>query len=301
MKIVSILLLSLVFYMFKPAPVFSQTTASGFALSPPFIEVALKKEASQSSYIIELANHTASHQNFHLSVVDFGSLDESGGVAFLGTGGKLERKYSLASWVSLEKNVLEIESGTSQKIKVTLVNKESLSPGGHYAAVVATLNPQKDGVKTISLNSALASLIFVKKIGGEIYQLNLVGKEIRSKPLGLPHEIALRFQNSGNVHVAARGTIQVTDPRKKVISKGVINQESALILPESFRVFPTKLERLGLPFLPGNYTLTISYRYDGKANFEEIASSFFYPGILGIAGIIIATVFSIIIITRKKK
>lgn len=273
--------------IFNSSSVFAQATTSGFTLSPPFKEVELKKEASQSSYFIEITNNTSVHQTLHLSVVDFGSLDESGGVAFLGKGEKLERKYGLASWVSLEKDVVEIESGKSQKIKITIVNKESLSPGGHYAAIVASLQSQKEKGENIALNAAFSSLIFVKKIGGEIYRLDLVGKEIRSRWFGLPSKISLRFQNSGNVHLVPRGIITLADPRNTMISKGIINPESGIILPESFRLYHTSLDQLAWPIWPGFYSLHIQYRYAGKEDFASNSSSFFYPGITGLVIIVI--------------
>lgn len=288
MKLVTVLLLSLIFYLVNPATTFSQTTASGFTLSPPFKEITLPKDASQSSYFIEIANNTPVHQTLFLSVVDFGSLDESGGVAFLGSGPEiLERKYSLTSWVSLEKNVLEIETGKTQKLKVTLINKESLSPGGHYAAVVATLNSQKEKGRNISLNAAFSSLIFVKKTGGEIYLLDLVGKEIQSRWLEIPQKIALRFQNRGNVHLVPRGTVTITDPKGTIINKGVINTESGIILPESFRVYHTTLDRLAWPILPGFYALNIQYRHEGRDDYVKDSFAFFFPGIAGIVAFVI--------------
>ena len=302
MKAIIILFFLTISVFTNLTPVFAQTGTSGFTLSPPFKEIELKKEASQSSYFIEITNNTPSHQTLYLSVVDFGSLDESGGVAFLGTGPEiLERKYSLAFWVSFEKDILEIESGKSEKLKVTIMNKESLSPGGHYAAIVsATKSPKEEG-RNVSLNTAFSSLIFVKKTGGEIYRLDLVEKEIRSRWLDLPDKISLRFQNSGNVHLVPRGTVIITDPRGKVISKGIINGESGIILPESFRLYQTVLERLSLPFLPGTYRLNIDYRYEGSENFVNNSLAFFSPGIGGIAALLIILFAMFLIFIRIKK
>lgn len=262
-------------------PAFSQTTASGFTLSPPFKEIELKKEASQSSYFIEITNNTPAHQTLFLSVVDFGSLDESGGVAFLGTRPEiLERKYSLASWVTLEKDVLELEAQKPQRLKVTIVNKESLSPGGHYAAVVATSKPLPERKENnILLSYAFASLIFAKKIGGEKYQLDLVGKEVQWRWFSIPKQIRLRFQNSGNVHLIPRGVITIADPAGRLISKGIFNQESSFILPETFRIFPVELQTMKLPFIPGRYQLMVKYRYQGKEDYQSVEESFFFIGI----------------------
>lgn len=301
MKIVTVLLLSWVFYLLNPVATFAQTKTYGFTLSPLFKEIILEKEASQSSFFIEITNNTSTHQTLYLSVVDFGSLDESGGVAFLGTGSEiLEKKYSLASWVSLEKDVLEIDSGKSLEVKVTIVNKESLSPGGHYAAVVISTKSPKEEGGNVSLNAAFASLIFVKKTGGERYKLDLVGKEIVSRRLGLPNKIALRFQNSGNVHLVPRGIIILADPKGKVISRGIINPESGLILPESFRIYHTTLDRLTLPLFPGFYELNIQYRYEGKEDFTKDSFTFFFPGIAGVASFVMILLIVFLTLFKKK-
>lgn len=302
MKIFTLLFL-LLFSVINPDPVAAQKETSGLTLSPPFKEITLKNEASQSSYFIEITNQTSKGQILYLSVVDFGSLNESGGVAFLGTEREiLERKYSLASWVSLEKDTLEVESGKAQKIKVTIINKESLSPGGHYAAVVATLNSGKEESRNISLNAAFASLIFVKKTGGEIYRLDLIEKEIHSNLFNLPDKIDLRFQNRGNVHVVPRGTVTVADSKGTIISRGIINPESGIILPESFRLYQTVLDRLNLPLLPGFYALNIQYRYEGREDFTRDSSAFFYPGIIGIAApIVLLVIFLILFKIRLEK
>ncbi|MFZ5845074.1 MAG: hypothetical protein ACOY0S_01250 [Patescibacteria group bacterium] len=300
MRILFVLLYVLLYSLINSTVAFANTTNSGLSLSPPFKEIELAKDTTQSTFFIEIANNTTALQTLYLSVVDFGTLDESGGVAFLGIQGeKLERKYSLASWVSLEKDIIEIEGGKSQKVKITILNKESLSPGGHYAAVIAT-TPSTKEEKNVSFESALASLIFVKKTGGEIYKLNLVEKEISSRILGFPNKISLRFQNSGNVHVVPRGTVEILDPRGTKISKGVINDESGIILPESFRLYPTSLTRSKWPIMPGKYNLNIQYRFDGKEDFSRDSSPFFFPGIIGIGLPVILLVGLILLILKRR-
>jgi hypothetical protein len=91
----------------------------------------------------------------------------------------------------------------------------------------------------------------------------------------MPDAIQLRFQNTGNVHVTPRGTVKISDPLGRVIESGIINQQSSIELPETFRLFPTKLADLSSAFIPGRYNLNIAYRYDGKDDFSYASSSFF--------------------------
>lgn len=258
----------------------SQESPKGFSMSPFFQEVNLNRDQDQSSFVLEISNNTQTSAMFKLSVLDFGSLDETGGVAFLGSGDDFKNKYSLASWVSLEKDAVILEAGEKQSVKVTIENKESLSPGGHYAAVMAKMVNEDNGSGSessiIALDPSFASLIFVRKIGGEIFNLNLVDQEIEKNPLSLPSNVKLRFQNTGNVHVSPRGIVRLIDPFGKEISKGIINQESAIILPETFRKFTTELSQNYPIFFPGRYQLSVEYRFDGKDDFETRQQYFYF-------------------------
>ncbi|MBI5621083.1 hypothetical protein HY949_04835 [Candidatus Gottesmanbacteria bacterium] len=268
----------------EPRAVFAlQRESAGVTISPPFTEITLASGQSKTTTMVEIANKTMGHQSIRLSILDFGALDESGGVAFAGSrGSALQQSYSLASWVSLEKDSLEIDPGTTKKIIVSITNKGSLSPGGHYAAVVASSGEQKTKGQSIGLKSAIASLLFVKKTGGEIYGLSLSGSEVTKRRLMLPTEVNLRFQNTGNVHVVPRGTVTVNGPWGTEIFKGIINPQSGIILPENFRVYPTTLERLSLPLWPGMYQLIISYRYETQNEAVAQTTRFFFPGLVGI-------------------
>jgi hypothetical protein len=87
---------------------------------------------------------------------------------------------------------------------------------------------------------------------------------------GLPMGISLRFQNSGNVDIVPRGRAMLVDPFGRVVAKGIINEDSARILPESFRVYHLKLSPLSAYVLPGPYTVMTEYRFDGQDAFQTI-------------------------------
>jgi hypothetical protein len=257
----------------------AQEKQSNFSITPFFQEITLEKDQNEASFSVEIKNNTDRSAVFKLSVLDFGALDESGGVAFLGSAEDLKNKYSLASWVSLEKDGLVVNPAESQAVRVTIQNKESLSPGGHYAAVLAKLEDEKswqENSPEVAFNQSLAALIFVRKTGGEIFGLDLKSQEINKGIFNLPQKIQLRFQNTGNVHVTPRGLVKITDPFGREVMQGIINSESSLVLPETFRVFPVPLENITLAFLPGRYNLSVEYRYDGKEDFTSSSSSFFF-------------------------
>jgi len=290
-KFIFCTLLGFIFFGYPLLTFADSAKTQGFTVSPPFQEVVINKDQTKASFFVEITNNSLLSQTLALSAVDFGSMDESGGVAFLGTKpNDWQKKYGLASWISLEKDIVVIAAKSSEKIKVTIDNKESLSPGGHYAGLMGTLiNDAKSGKNTVGINQAFASLIFVKKIGGEKYDLLLNRTDLNNfYMLKVPGEVKLRFQNSGNVHVVPRGLITLIDPFGRTVASGVINPESSIILPESFRVYPVAIRAVSPAFVPGRYLMTVQYRYDGKDSFSEVQYPLYFFGLFGIiAGLVI--------------
>lgn len=265
----------------------SAQSKGGVSVTPVFQEITVSEEDARADFSITLRNETDAPAVLRPSVVDFGSLDESGGVAFLGQAADLKRKYALASWMRPEKDVVFLGSGETEELHIVIENRDSLSPGGHYGAVLFRIGNENDGLleeNTVAVQEFLSVLVFAKKKGGEIYNLALKDILLPKNPFLLPHQTVLRFQNDGNIHLVPRGRVTLTDPLGREVKKGVLNQESGLLFPETLRNYTVSLESLASAFLPGKYTLTVSYRYDGKDEFMlETKSGFFIPwqGVVG--------------------
>ncbi len=262
---------------FKPLFVFA--AQGDFLIEPLYHEVEISGSEAEKTFHIDLSNRTDADAVFSVSVVDFGTLDESGGIAFLGGSGGFERRYGLASWMKIGGESFVVPAGKSERIPITVENRESLSPGGHYGAVLFRMSGPGDVATdspTVAVESSFAALVFVKKAGGEIAELSYKGSEDISRDiLGIPTGLSLRFQNSGNTHLVPRGRAVVTDPFGRVVRKGIINAESGRILPESFRAFQAALEPLSHAFSPGFYTVTVEHRYDGKESFDTVSERVF--------------------------
>jgi hypothetical protein len=141
---------------------------SGLTVTPVFQEVTLATDETEARFSITLTNQTDGPLVLRPSVVDFGSLDESGGVAFLGASDNLVRKYSLASWMRPEKDIVSLAAGESEELRVVIENRESLSPGGHYGAVLFSIGNEESDTKenVVAVNQLLSVLVFAKKRGG---------------------------------------------------------------------------------------------------------------------------------------
>jgi hypothetical protein len=254
----------------------------GISFSPAFSEVEVKADQLRVQYELKLKNHNRFDQNFRLSVVDFGSLDEEGGVAFIGQStSELEHRYGLASWMTPEKNTVFVPAGGEAKLVVTIDNRASLAPGGHYGAVLATAitDTGQDVVNPrVGVKEVLSSLVLASKDGGARQELKLVQQAGNGTWWRLPTTVALRFQNSGNVHVTPRGVVEVKDPVGTVVQRAAINEGSGVILPESFRRFHTPLMSLQTAWMPGIYQILTTYRYDGTDTTQTITTNVWYCG-----------------------
>ncbi len=239
-------------------------TMGGITLSPFLQQITIGSGDVTKSFTLTITNHTAGLQELNLSARDFGSLNDTGGVLLEGSS-SYTQKYGLTSWMSLATDTVVLQPQESRTVLVSINNRSSLQPGGHYGAVVASVNSLEDqtGNKVV-VNQQILSLILVNKVGGEHYDLKLAGMTQNGNWLHLPNTVRLRFQNPGNVHVVPRGVVRLKSPGGTVIAQGIINSESAFILPESYRELYVPLTRTGtaLP-LPGLYHVAVEYRYDG--------------------------------------
>lgn len=301
--------MALLFIFGINVPFFVSAEGEDFALSPLFHEVSIDTEEIVS---IEISNRTGSDAGFFLSAVDFGTLDESGGVAFLGGTGDFEHRYGLASWIRLPTERLIIPAGETETVSVVIENRESLSPGGHYGAVVFQLedpSAEQPAVTPVAIRSSFASLFFVKKSGGETEKLEFRDiSSVSTDSFGIPEKLSLRFQNSGNIHLVPRGIVTVRDFRGRTVRKSILNEESGRILPESYRTFTVPLKKLAPAFLPGVYTLSVEYRYDGSDEFVASPQKTVFPiflallwGAGAISMLFSGTLLAKWLLKRKKK
>jgi hypothetical protein len=277
---------------------------SPVTLSPAFQDITIAKDESQKSFELKVINGSDTDVDYRLSALDFKSLNETGGVAFIGENPtKLEQKYGLASWLILETNQITIPAHGTTRVKVIIDNRESLSPGGHYGAVLLTRTnlPSATGADQVKLNQVLSSLLLVKKTGGEVYGFKLAGQQPNGDLWSLPDITTLRFQNTGNVHVVPRGAVKLVDPLGRVVKQGIINAESGNILPESFRRYESSLTDLGVVPVPGWYHLQVSYRYDGSDTLTIANYGFFWLGWLWVAVLIIVPIWIIISVRQVSR
>lgn len=277
-------------------PVKTSQPPTGITVSPAFQQIAVKETEAQKPLEFKITNNRAEAQTINISTADFNALSESGGLFFVGTNPtQLQKKYGLATWLSLPQTTVTIQPRQTATIKAVVLNQTSLAPGGHYGALMLSLAlPDANPAKTnITVNPIASSLLFVTKLGGETYRLELSSLSFSRGPFNLPGSVSLRFYNKGNTHLTPRGTVEVIAPSGRLISKGIINENSGLILPESFRVYSVDMKKVSAANLPGRYKLEVKYRFDGFDGFRTYQKSFLLFSPLGL--VIVAILLAVIL------
>lgn len=296
-----LLLIILVGTVCVPSPV---RAAKGIGIAPGFQEVELQQGDTEAQFEVTVSNSTDTKVDFRLSTIDFGALDESGGVAFLGRSGQETYNYTLSKWLQLDKTELSVGPGTTAVVKATIKNDDSLSPGGHYGAVlVTTKDVDQTQNDSVAMLPGASTLVLLKKYGGEKYNLHIDSIKANKSLINLPKSVNIRFQNQGNIHVVPRGTIELTGPLGVKHARGVINEASSFVLPDTFRQIDVPLTYNEQPWLPGRYTLRTTWRYDGTDQTQTHELHYWYLGRLGIGILIIislAFVLYLYILYRRR-
>ena len=241
-------------------------TPNGVTITPTQKELIVSSGLIHANTQVIVTNHTGKDLEATIRLVDFKSLDDTGGLSFAQAGVPTQ-KYGLANWMSLPNgNKVSLPNGQAATIPVVINNRFDLAPGGHYGAVVVTLGTDNSASNQTSFKQELVSLLFVTKHGGEDYALQLQSFSAHGGQ-GLPTAATMRFASTGNTHVVPRGYITVSAPDGTVLAKGTINQESDLIFPGTAKEFTTNLQTISSIKHAASYKITAYYRYDGQPNY----------------------------------
>jgi len=278
--------------------------ASGLTVSPAFQMVTIAPGAAEQPASFKITNNRPVAQEVSLSVADFNTLNESGGLFFVGTNPTaLQKKYGLAKWVSLPASKLVIQPNQTVSLNASILNLPTLQPGGHYGALMISLGSPNTQAGQVGIQPIASSLLFVTKAQGATHKLALSDVYMKHSLFKLPAAVTLRFNNDGNTHVVPRGSVYVTAPSGKVVSRGIINENSEIILPETLRKYNVALKPLERSKAIGKYTLHVDFRFDGIAQFRTYQQSILIISAVGLLSVLtfVAVVVIIALLAFRKR
>jgi hypothetical protein len=200
----------------------------------------------------------------NFSARDFTSLEEGWRVKFLEPDAASTYRYSLSSWLQFSPSTMLLTPGQSGSIQVNIRGR-SLSGGGHYASVIADITAAPPPARqAVDIKSQLVSLVFVRaqtgfeREEGKINQFSAVNPGFFSPP----QNYVLRFENSGNTYLTPHGLVIIRDFLGREISRGILNTDSLITLPESVRRYDIPVTvRQTTWLLPGPYQASLTVNY----------------------------------------
>lgn len=256
--------------------------SGGYSIEPFVQDLSIGQNQPSLSQVVTISNNTGQPTEFKLSTENFGSLNSTGGVAFLGTSTSgFAQQHGLVSWMSLDKSDVTVPAGGNVQVGLTISNSPQMSFGGHYGAVIATAQTAPSGPAShnqVGVIEVLSSLILLIKEGGPPPNLVLLSQSVPPGLGALPKSETDNFSNEGDVHVVPRGVTEMYDPFGREVMGGALNVNSSTILPGMVRTYSTPLMRLASAWVPGEYKLVTDYRYDGTESTKQFISYFWYSG-----------------------
>ncbi|MFZ1721518.1 MAG: hypothetical protein WAU07_03360 [Microgenomates group bacterium] len=294
-QIFSIVLVTLLIHLCNPTTIF----AKGVTVSPSFQEIELERDVPEASASFLLKNDHEVPVEFEVFAYDFQQKDHFGSLALL-DGFETAYAHTLASFLRFNEDRIVLEPTEEKEISVTIQNRDTLSPGGHYAAIIMRQVQNEGEIREVL--PALSTLLLIRKTGAERFHLTIdrVDWNPSSVRFSIPDTVPVIFRNDGNTHVTPRGTVKFFDLFNRVTHQGIVNQDSVFVLPGTNRRIPIviKSSRWNSPIMFVTMTLDgtttpgdVSYRYE---------DSFLYiqpVALLGLIGAIGGLIFYI----RKRR
>lgn len=245
-----ILVFTLVFLNFAIfAPL---AAAAGVALSPPKFEI----EANPGDVISErvsIANQGSNTIALSTSVQDFVASGETGQASFIDAD-QGDSSISISNWVEMSKQNIVVNPGEKVTVDFQIRVPEDAEPGGHYGAIFFA-PPAGEG--QVSLQQRIGSLVLVKVSGDIIsegrldrfgsFDKDIPGEEIAEQESQfffreLPIPLAVRYENTGNVHLKPAGKIELFNtfgqPVKAIGAQSVFNDRGVEISREIVDYIP---------------------------------------------------------------
>lgn len=265
-----------------PPVTHAQTTTGTMVISPAFQEVVLQEKTASTSAAIELRNLSQVDQVFRLQGIEIQQFDAQGNISFQDRPLRTTDQNG-AQFLTLPSELVTVPAGQLLQVPFQITNSITLSPGGHYAALVARLENQPTDTQILP---ALSAFILVKKEGGEHYNLSLKTTSLLKQIWWrIPQHFDLTFSNQGNVHVVPRGSLEITDAFGRLIAQSTLNESSFYVFPGTQREIQTTIRMVQFPVPGVPLKIKLSGHSDpGQVTFAQTGWVLYLPyPVVGIA------------------
>lgn len=245
------------------------STKISLSITPTYQEIVFGEAEAQKEVQFSLSNNTDQVLQVRFFSIDIKQQDITGKIEYI-PDKKTDNPYALTSHITFPRSTISIEPRKSADVRVIIKNDKNLFPGGHYAGIISQAQYVNEKSQPI-LIPALTTQLFVRKTGGERAGLNLISFDFPKHYVlfTYPDVAKMVLHNVGNVHLIPYGSVQITDTFGRNVYKGIINDPSLRIFPQTKREIPVNFFRLTWSFPISLHTATV----EGTDSFQAVSYS----------------------------
>ena len=209
--------------------------ASALTLTPTSREVSLTA-GQKTATTITLKNETDKAVSLTTEVVNFTAKGETGEPSFDFNATPTD----IATWIEVDKGPITLQPAETMEVEVVFNTPSDATAGGHYGAVFFNEYIAGQATGQVNIESKLGTL-FLATVKGDYQESGAIasfatadGKNGYGKgPIGF----AVRFQNTGAIHLKPTGSIVIKNMFGKVVKTIPVNTDGGATLPHSIREY----------------------------------------------------------------
>jgi hypothetical protein len=261
------------------------TAAEGITVSPANIGLTLPKDSFQAETSIKLTNNYSQPITLQLSIEASTNANDKKAISSITIDGD---------------SSLTLPAGETASKTLHLHDSEQLAPGSAQAYLIIS---QPVAPVNVGIAPQLRLPINIVKQDGAITAVELKEIMLPAFTLTMPKIVSVKIKNTGNTLAIPRGTIGISKPDGKFLSRGVLNTGSVAIAPGHAQQLQTNSVKISDGRWPGIYAVNVSYSLGGDNPVKTATSNFIYVAwwqILILAGLCIGAFLTAKTIFRSK-
>ncbi|MCB9821065.1 hypothetical protein H6798_00810 [Candidatus Nomurabacteria bacterium] len=223
---------------------------------------------------------------------NFTASDEEGGVDIT----EQPTQYSLASWINVSPETVEVPSRGSQVFEYTINVPADAEPGGHFGVIIVSTDPQKVDLTGPSVVQEVGPLILVRVPGDTQEKASVVEFSADNFKQSGPIELITRVENQGNVHFKPQGKIEIKNMFGNTVTS--IDLEERNVLPGTIRKLVNEWNPGG--FTVGRYTANLTIVYGENNQIASASTTFIIFPYKTILPALLGLIVTIVLIVRNR-
>lgn len=280
--------------------------SAGISLSPATVEKGAEPgETIQEQ--VTITNLSSSRQTYYLFTRDITGVQGSG-VPVFARDNQEKTGYELTEWVTLSTTEVTLAPSEQQRFDVTIAVPENATPGSHFGAVFASIEPPRMRSVGAAVAYEVANIISIRVAGDVDDRATIRQFSTDNYIYGSPIvEFNARVENEGNVLVRPVGPLEIYDMFGRKVAQLTFNESQAGVFPKSQRDFNITWEDQGPGF--GRYEAILALNYgqagayntmSSTVNFWVLPTSIIYPALGILAFLLLASYVGIKLYVRSK-